>query len=183
MLGSVIGLYRRYSAASRTFFQRTQVKDWEKIAAAGPPSCMINDSHRQLHPGGKFCSRSCAGAQTLKSYIPSDCRYRPCDIVRGSPDTLLCDFNNSVYPAVNEAFQFVICSGVLEYIWKPPPSWKSCRRWAKAFCCPTTLRMPTESKIDRLSKNWVSHLDQDELQALFEATGWEWSIVNIRPLN
>ncbi|HET6246416.1 MAG TPA: hypothetical protein VFE47_01860 [Tepidisphaeraceae bacterium] len=182
MLGNVKALYQRYAAASRTFFQRTQVKHWEKVAAAGPPSW---DERNRIIAGFISAGSSVldlgAGAQTLRSYIPQDCRYQPCDIVRTTPDTIVCDFNHSIFPPVDHPFDYIICSGVLEYMWKPRAFLERLPTLGKKLLLSYNPRTPGESKIDRLSKNWVSHLDQDELHSLFESLGWEWSIINIRP--
>jgi hypothetical protein len=160
------------------------VKHWEKVAAAGPPTW--DERNRIIAgfiPTGSSVLDLGAGAQTLKSYIPPDCHYQPCDIVRSSSDVILCDFNNSIFPVVGRAFDFVICSGVLEYIWKPRPFLKRLPSLGKNLLLSYNPRTAAESRIDRLSKNWVNHLDRDELQSLFKSLGWKWSIVNIRPPN
>jgi hypothetical protein len=68
---------------------------------------------RSIQPGSRVVDVG-AGAQALRSALPTGCTYVPIDIVQRTPDTIVCDLNRDDLPRL--AADYLIASGVLEYI-------------------------------------------------------------------
>lgn len=52
------------------------------------------------------------GKGWLREYLPHDCRYIGCDLVKRDKDTIVCDFNAYQFP--EQIADVVFISGVLE---------------------------------------------------------------------
>jgi len=133
-----------------------------------------------------------AGAQTLKCYLKSGCEYQPCDIVKSSPDVIVCDFNSGIYPRLSRRYDYVVCSGVFEYIRDPSHFLSNIRQYGKRIIlsympagpwtfsigssppCFTSLAIGT---FYRLAGGWVNHLTSQQLEALFSTSGLDWKLI------
>ncbi len=177
-------VYRRWRAVCITLMLRTYVRRWQQVAQAGPPTWdERNAIIAKFIPAGSSVIDLGCGAQTLRNHLAPDCTYQPCDIVKSSPDVIFCDFNVGIYPEPGGIFDYVVCSGVLEYIWKPKEFLSRVPRLGHALLLSYNPRMKGESKFDRLAKHWVNHLDRDALEKMFDELGLGWKVVNVRSPN
>ena len=179
----MLSVVRRGRSALATLVLRTHVRKWRRVAAAGPPPWdERNAIIARFIPAGSSVVDLGAGAQTLKSHLAQGCRYQPCDVVE-SPNVIFCDFNRGLYPRLNEKFDFVVCSGVLEYVRKPQEFLKRASAYAHTMLLSYNPRMEGESKLDRMAKHWVNHLDHQTLEKMLEEAGLSWKLVNRRQPN
>ncbi|MCV7177490.1 class I SAM-dependent methyltransferase [Mycolicibacterium sphagni] len=170
-------------AACYTAMTRTNVRYWTSIASGGPPPWdERNRIIAQFVKSGTSVLDLGAGARTLKGHLSPDCRYQPCDIVR-SPEVWFCDFNSGVYPPVHEKFDYVICSGVLEYIWKPLPFIERITEFGSTTLMSYNPLTSEQKKLDRLANLWVNHLPQQELEELFQSLDLQYELIDQRPSN
>jgi hypothetical protein len=176
--------YRRCRAACMTLMLRTHVRKWQKVAAAGPPPWDERNSiiARFITPGSSVIDLG-AGAQTLRSHLQAGCQYQPCDVVNSSPDVLFCDFNREIYPKTDKTFDYVVCSGILEYVWKPKKFLARVSSLGRTLLLSYNPRMAGESKLDRLAKNWVNHLTRKSLEKMLDDLGLVWKVANVRSPN
>ena len=131
-----------------------------------------NERLAKLIPNGSQVIDLGAGAQTLKQHLGRDCSYQPCDLVKSSPDCLVCDFNAGLYPEKTQDYDFVVCSGVLEYIREPKEFIGRIITYGKTVIISYNLWDGKPSgKFSRLSQGWVNHLGPSDLEGYFEALG------------
>jgi hypothetical protein len=66
-----------------------------------------------------ICDLGC-GMQSLRSLIPESAIYLPADLNQWTPDTLVCELNQGMYP-VRYLRMCDVCFvlGVIEYLWRP----------------------------------------------------------------
>ncbi|HEY1662534.1 MAG TPA: methyltransferase domain-containing protein [Verrucomicrobiae bacterium] len=169
-----------YQAAAVTLLTPTKKGLWKKVAEAGPPSW---DERNQIiagfiPPGSSVLDVGC-GAQTLKQYLKPGCRYQPCDVVKSSPDVIFCDFNAGIYPNVGEPFDYIVCSGVFEYIRKPEEFLRRIPLLGHFTIMSYNPLPPGGSKLARLANGWgwLNHFTNKELEDLFEGMGLSWTIL------
>ena len=167
-------------AVLATFVCTTHKRRWRKVANDGPPPWdERNKIIGNLVPSGSSVIDLGCGAQTIKNHIPSDCFYQPCDIVKSTPDAIVCDFNAGVFPDTERIFSHVVCSGVLEYI----HDYRRCLRRITIYGKETILSYNPmqngDSKIQRLRHNWVNHLSRTELENVFFEIELDWQVIHI----
>jgi len=157
------------------------VRWWQKVARSGPPTWdERNIIIARFIPEGSSVLDLGAGAQTLRKHLKPGCVYQPCDIVKSSPDVLFCDFNRDIYPDPGRRFDVAVCSGLLEYVRKPRQFIPRIAAMADRLLLTYNPIQRNESKIERLAKNWVNHLSQEQLEQIFNEAGLKWKIVNRR---
>lgn len=184
MFSGVRDFSRRLRAVAATYIFRTQVAKWQKVAQSGPPTWdERNDIISRNIPAGSSVIDLGSGAQTLRGKLAAGCTYQPCDVVQSSPDILLCDFNRDLYPETNRAYDYVVCSGVLEYIWKPDRFLARLPELGHKILLSYNPRMDGEAVFDRLAKNWVNHLTRQSLEKEFDDAGLAWKLIHQRPPN
>lgn len=116
-----------------------------------------------------------SGAQTLRTHLPPGCLYVPCDIVRSSPDCIVCDFNRGIYPPLDRAYDVTIGSGVLEYLRDPADFLGRISAYAPTIILSYQPAEPEGAdKIRRLSDGFVNHLQKTELEALLTRAGYRF---------
>jgi len=170
--------------ACLTLLIRTHAWHWRKVAKAGPPPWDVrNRVIADFIPDGSSVLDLGCGAQTLKLHLKSGCTYQPCDVITNSPDTIHCDFNAGIYPKIIKRYDYVVCSGLLEYVRTPSEFLQRISSFGDALLISYNPIVHGESKIQRLGKHWVNHLAQPELERIFESIGLSWNIVNTRPPN
>jgi len=176
--------YRRCRSACVTLALRTHVRRWQQVAQAGPPTWDERNTiiARFIPAGSSVIDLGC-GAQTLRTHLQAGCTYQPCDIVKSSADVIFCDFNREIYPEPGRDFDFVVCSGVLEYIWKPKRFLARVSTLGRTMLLSYNPRMAGESRLDRLAKYWVNHLKRETLEKTFDELGLQWKLVNVRSPN
>jgi hypothetical protein len=120
-----------------------------------------------------------AGAQTLKKYSVTPSLYVPCDIVKSSPDCVVCDFNEGLYPPLDRIYDITICSGVLEYLRDPFAFLLTMRGYSNAFILSYQPATGTnEDKLERLTHGFVNTLLREELEALLRQSGYRFECVD-----
>ncbi|HZL35815.1 MAG TPA: hypothetical protein VFC78_10935 [Tepidisphaeraceae bacterium] len=182
--GRLLAYIRVCRSAIVTVLLRTHIRKWRRVAAAGPPTWdERNKIIARFIPAGSSVVDLGAGAQTLKSHLAAGCRYQPCDVVQSSPDVIFCDFNRGIYPELPAKFDYVVCSGVLEYVWKPSEFLGRVCALGSTLLLSYNPRMPGEPKLHRLAKNWVNHLDHRALENMLNGLGLAWRLVNTRQPN
>jgi len=167
-----------FGSICATFLFRTHVSRWRKVAHAGPPPW--DDRNKVIAgfvPAGSSVLDIGCGAQTLRGYLPPGCRYQPCDVVKSTPDVILCDFNAGQYPDASLRFDYVICSGVFEYIRQPKEFLHRIPRLGGIVLFSYNPFLPGTSKLVRLGYNWVNHFTQKELEAGFDEAGLAWAVL------
>jgi len=160
---------RKLVAVLKTMMIPTQKKRWKKVAAAGPPAW---DSRNAIIAGfippGSAVLDLGSGAQTLKNHLPDDCFYQPCDVVRSTPDVIVCDFNRGEYPRATRRFSHVVSSGVLEYIRDHRRFLKEISMLGDSIIVSYNLRVSGHTKFERMANNWINHFSREELERIFE---------------
>jgi hypothetical protein len=167
--------------ACATLVVRTKIRQWRKVAAAGTP--LWDERNRLIAgfiPAGSSVLDVGCGAQTLKLHLKSGCQYQPCDVVKSSADVIFCDFNAGVYPDVKNCFDYVVCSGLLEYIRRPREFLPGISRLGRAVILSYNPLLPGDSKLARLGNDlgWVNHFKKEELEALFDELGLKWTLLH-----
>jgi len=165
-------------AALVTLLVRTHVRRWQKVAQGGrPPWDERNELIAGFIPAGSSVLDIGSGAQTLKQHLKPGCKYQPCDVVQSSPDVIFCDFNAGIYPEIKQPSDYVVCSGVFEYIRQPEEFLRRIPLLGKSVILSYYPFPPGGSKLERLGNNWVNHFTSDELENLFAKAGLSWKIL------
>ncbi len=167
--------------AAITLSVRTHKRRWQKVSQDPHPhwdgrnkviSGLIPDRSSVLDLG--------CGAQTLRKYLKPNCRYQPCDIIKSSSDVLLCDFNAGIYPRATEHFDYVVCSGVFEYIRNPREFLQKASSFGRRLILSYNPLLPEKSTFSRLAVNWNNHLTREETERLFNDVPLAWEILHIK---
>jgi hypothetical protein len=157
----------------------TDVSRWKRVARK--KSSWDNRNHliAQLIPDNSTVLDLGSGAQTLRGYLRPNCEYQPCDVVMSSDDVLLCDFNAGIYPAVNKYYDYVICSGVLEYIRQPQSFLAAIATLGHEIILSYAPYHENDSKLQRAAEGWVNHLSEAQLREMFAAAGLVGELVGM----
>lgn len=161
-------------ASVRTLLLRTDVRRWRRNAFERPLWDERNRIIAGLIPEQASVLDLGAGAQTLRSYLKAGCHYQPCDLVRSSEDVLLCDFNAGAYPKTERDYDYVICSGVLEYIREPREFLTRIAGLGRRLILSYAIARPDQSRWQRLREGWVNSHTQCGLERLFDELGFQW---------
>lgn len=161
---------------------RTNVRRWSEVAKNPRPHWDGRNEiiARLIPPGASVIDLGC-GPQTLRRHLNPSCKYQPCDIIQSTPDVIFCDFNSGIYPKVNEFYDYVICSGVFEYIRNPSEFLRRNAVLGKQMILSYNplYQIPGDSKIRRLNCDWINHFTKPEVEALFDEMGLSWEILNV----
>jgi len=162
----------------RTVLFRTDVRRWQRVAKGGAPSWdERNKQIAELIPANSSVLDLGAGPQTLRGYLSPGCTYQPCDVVKSSDDVLLCDFNGGIYPQVERPFDFVVCSGVLEYIRDLSTFLDATIALGDCTILTYTPVQNGDTLWMRAAEGWVNHLKQEQLEELLDKLGVQWDII------
>jgi hypothetical protein len=176
--GNMVRLCRSVLAALTTLVVRTNVRRWKKVAREKEP--LWDERNRIIAtfiPEASSVVDLGAGARTLKRYLKSGCEYQPCDIVKSSPDMIVCDFNSGIYPSLSRRYDYVVCSGVFEYIRRPSEFLSSIRQYGKRIILSYNPAGQGVATFERLANGWVNHLTSQQLEALFSTNGLDWKLI------
>lgn len=171
-------LHRQLSAchrAIRTFIFRTDVNFWRQVAVEEPGWDDRNHLIAQAIPADSSVLDLGSGAQTLARYLKLGCTYQPCDCVKSSDNVLLCDFNRDQYPTLDRRFDYVVVSGLLEYIRDPRSFLKQIHAYGNVLLISYACLLPGHTRLWRASQGWVNHLTRPELEGIFNDLGLRWS--------
>jgi hypothetical protein len=168
--------------AASALVVRTNVDRWREVSKNPRPHWDDrNENIAQLIPPGSSVIDLGCGPQTLRRHLYPNCKYQPCDVIKSTPDVIFCDFNAGIYPDVKETYDYVVCSGVFEYIRKPEEFLRKNSQLARTMILSFNPfgQLPGDSKIRRLNCDWVNHLNKSELEALFTKVGLTWKIFDV----
>lgn len=112
-----------------------------------------------------------AGAMTLKSYLPAGCTYQPVDVVLGCTDTLLANFNTRSIPVIPARYDYVVCSGVLEYIVDVDYFLNIVKQWGERIILSYAILDLSPDIGSRKSNGWFNHFTKDQLEKTFVLCG------------
>ncbi len=116
-----------------------------------------------------------AGAQTLKRHLKGN-KYVPCDIVQ-HPDTLYCDLNNNIFPKIIEKFDYVICSGVIEYLINSYEVVQKLPDFGRNIIISYAHFYEGHKKEDRLASGWKNHFTKKQIEEIFRKAKISWEIL------
>jgi Methionine biosynthesis protein MetW len=163
---------RRLLAAARTCLRRSDVARWTRNAHEIPHWDDRNVQIARLIPDKSSVLDLGAGARTLRGHLKPGCTYQPCDLIPSGPDVIVCDFNRGIFPDLPpRSFDYVICSGVFEYMWRPGAMLERIHRYGRQLILTYNLHQPGNGIVDRLAVGWVNHLTRSELDELFRKCG------------
>jgi hypothetical protein len=154
-------------AACRIFLLRTDKRRWATVSQEIPPwddrNCLI----ATFIPDGSSVVDLGCGAQTMRRHLKPGCTYQPCDVIQSSPDVIHCNFNSGVYPVLPMKYDYVICSGVFEYMREPARFVSEIRQYGRKIIFTFNPSNPKHTVVERLTRGWVNHMREDQLQQLF----------------
>jgi hypothetical protein len=152
------------------------------VATAGAPSWDArNEIIAAMIPANSSVVDLGCGARTLQRHLKPGCVYRPFDVVRSDDSVELCDFNAGVFPHLPEPADYVVCSGVLEYVRKPAEFLGKIAMLGRTICLSYNPRLHGETRRSRLIKKWVNHLTERDLERLFVEVRLDVKSVKRRP--
>jgi hypothetical protein len=169
-------------SACVTLVVPTRVWLWRKVAFGGKPVWdERNKIIAQAIPAGTSVLDVGCGAQTLRQYLREGCKYQPSDVIKSTPDVILCDLNAGIYPETREHFDYVVCSGVLEYVRKPKEFLTKIPKLGRTVILSYCPLAEGGSKLKRLGNpwGWINHFRQQELEELFETTDLQASLLHV----
>jgi hypothetical protein len=147
---------------------RTHIRRWRKVAQQPTP---LWDERNQfianLIPAGSSVLDIGSGGQSIKRHLKPGCHYQPCDLVKSTPDVILCDFNAGRFPEISRQYDYVVCSGVMEYIRNPLPFLEAVTSYGSSVIISYHPYEPGSPKWKRLAVNWITHISQAKLEGMF----------------
>jgi len=150
---------------------RTHKSRWQKVATEVPSWDERNKRIGSFIPEGSSVLDLGSGAMTLRQHLKPGCSYQPCDVVQSAPEVIHCDFNAAIYPKLPKTYDYVVCSGILEYMRDEIDFLSRIQTYGKTIILSYNPIAPGETKFSRLGKGWVNHFTQEELEALFTGVG------------
>ncbi len=149
------------SSASALIAPRTDLARWSDARNLKPSWNARAKLAADFIPAGATVLDLGCGAMALETFLPYNCRYLPCDLVKRDERTILCNFNEESLPAKAEATHLAAL-GVLEYI----HDWRGFIRQLCAFQLPIVFSYhPTDytQGMDRKGLGWVNDIRLDDL--------------------
>ncbi|MDD5216869.1 MAG: hypothetical protein PHS88_02070 [Candidatus Omnitrophica bacterium] len=117
-----------------------------------------------IEPGASVLELG-AGLQCLRKYLPENCDYQACDLIRREPNDILCDFNKNQYPVLSKKYDYAVGAGLLEYIYDLPLFMSKIKSYADEFVFSYAV-------CDQASnRRWKHLLSRDEILKIFTAAG------------
>jgi hypothetical protein len=157
--------------ATITMCLRTHKSRWAKVATEVPSWDERNKLIAGFIPENVSVVDLGSGARTLKLHLKPGCEYQPCDVVQSAPEVLLCDFNSAIYPNLTRHYDYVVCSGILEYMRDPADFLSRIQTYGETILLSYNPLFPAETKVSRLGKGWVNHFTLPQLETLFGTAG------------
>jgi hypothetical protein len=127
---------------------------------------------RFIKPGSSVLDMGC-GTMALKKYLPPGCSYQSCDVAARESATIVCDFNKNEYPPVKQ-YDYVFCSGVLEYIHDVPGFLKELRKYSDTVIVSYVATKSNNRKRIRKRRglDWVNHYNFFEIIVVVLRSGY-----------
>ncbi|GAB3773392.1 hypothetical protein FB382_000123 [Nocardioides ginsengisegetis] len=111
-----------------------------------------------------------SGPRAFERQLPKDCMYTPVDVVERGPGSKVCDFNREPMPGVRG--DFVLMSGVLEYIHDPAAFLASARKLGGRGALSYGTLEESPRLAERRRKGWLNDLRESDLIELLQSAGW-----------
>lgn len=160
----------------RTLVFKNDLSRWKQVALVDPPWDKRNQIIGSIIPGNCSVLDVGCGAQTLKRYLQDDVKYQPCDLVKRD-GVLFCDFNSGMYPVISKPFDFVVCSGVMEYARNPSEFLQRMGGLGRTIILTYCHLSPGDKTWQRTSAGWVNHFTKEQLENLILQEGFTWKNV------
>ncbi len=112
-----------------------------------------------------------AGKELLGTLLPQGCHYQPCDIVPGSDRTLLHDLNIS-FPPMDRVWDYMVFSGVLEYIRDIPSLLNNVRAHSRNCILSYGVTDGLECLITRRKSGWFNHFSEKDFEKILHKCGF-----------
>lgn len=166
---------KNYLAARRQLAAMgTQVSRWSDLQNHNPEW----DERTKLMAGMVRANTSVlefgSGREMLGSFLPPGCTYQPADLAPRSPRTLVCDLNQG-FPQLKQRYDFILFSGVIEYI----HDLDSLMQHVRQHCAQCIVSYATTDNLDcittRSSHGWVHHYSDANITELFRRAGFHVS--------
>ena len=151
-------------------FHLSDTKRWineESLKAGWEERNAIIASH--ISKGASVIDLGC-GKMTLRKFLAPECTYQPVDIVKRSPDCIVCNFNKKQLPQ-RAKYDYVVCSGLLEYIHDLPSFISGIQSYANTFIITYSTMEYFPSKSLRARNGWVNTLTDEDIISLITKTG------------
>ena len=175
---TILKMGRKAIAAGKTTLIKTDVRRWKKVSQEVPSWDERNRMIAAFIPENSNVLDLGAGARLLKDYLKPGCEYQPCDIVRSSPEVIFCDFNSGIYPALSRKYDYVVCSGVFEYVRDPARFISEVKHYGRKIIFSYNPFNPGYPRTERLACGWVNHLTEDQLEQLLLSHGLRWRVLH-----
>jgi len=150
---------------------KTDLDRWLRVAGEKPHWDERNRMIAALITPGSAVVDVGAGAMTLRDHVHCGV-YVPVDCVPTSPEVVLADFNEGLYPNLSGQFDYAVLSGLLEHIDDPEAALRVCSTWATytifSYCLAETV--PAEFRVG--FRNHLSALDLLQMLARLKLTAW-----------
>ena len=176
-LSRVSTALREVRAAARSSMGITDLRRWRATGRTEPAWDERNHFVGGLIERASSVLDIGCGAQTLSRYLPDECTYQPCDIIEHQAGVWVWDFNKSAFPKSDAFFDFVVCSGVMEYAKDPRSFLHTVSGLGDQLILSYAPTDTVPSKFDRRSAGWVNDLTRHEVQELFAEAGLHWDLV------
>src|SRR5579884_4182545 len=173
-----VGIASKMPAAVRVACAKTDKKRWLRVSKEIPHWDERNAIIGTLVPEDVSVVDLGAGAQTLRRHLKRSCTYQPCDIIQSSKDVIYCDFNRKRYPVLPRKYDYVVCSGVFEYIRDPSHFISQIHSYGDVIIFTYNPYRPGASKIERLACGWLNHLTERQMGELFTKQRLVWQVLH-----
>ncbi|MGE0461996.1 MAG: methyltransferase domain-containing protein [Vicinamibacterales bacterium] len=149
----------------------TDISRWEDTTRSDPPWIDRNRLIGRWIPPGSSVLDVGAGSMNLRRFLPEGCRYQPADVVLPDDATLFVDFNAGAVPLVGAPFDFVVCSGVLEYVVDVVHALRTLAGWGRRAIVSYAVASDPPDEGARRRAGWVTHLSEAALARNFAEAG------------
>lgn len=156
--------------------RKTDINRWKNVAKETFKWDERNEIIASFIQSGSSVLDIGAGAQTLKTHLKNYSEYLPCDII-SRPGTLYCDLNNNIFPTINKKYDYVVCSGVIEYLINPLTVINHLASYGeKLIITYAPLIIGTEMD-NRVISGWKNHFSRNQIEAILTDLGFSWSVL------
>lgn len=179
-LKSFLASPRNYMAAWRNLARETDVNRWADTRNLDPMWDERTALIAGMIPAGSSVLEFGAGQERLGKLLNANCEYQPSDVFARSDKTLICDLN-AAFPKLNKKWDYIVFSGVLEYIHDLQGLLDKVRASCNACILSYAPTDGLECMTTRMRNGWVNHLSKDDFEKIIHAAKFE--IKEIRSWN